>query len=321
MLGRVSLLRGELDQATGQLAAAMELGERHHWLSFLPWPQALLGQVLISQGDLEAAGTCLRQAFARACQIGDPCWEGISARGLAMVTAASGDVDGALRRAPRRRRPDQPPADPYRWLEVYVLDALCELGRAREHPQTHTWVETMLDRASRTGMRELGVRALLHGAALGDLGDAEVAALDRRRHRQPPTVGPGGGRGRSDREDSTMNQEQVGPGTKGVTVELLATVDLGPEIPGMEGRQLRMRMVTMEPGGTSARGTTIGAGPGPSTSWRARSPTIATGSRPTTGRAWAGPRTATRSTGSRTGARFPLWRSRSTSYSRSRPPI
>ena len=35
----------------------------------------------------------------------------------------------------------------------------------------------MLDRASRTGMRELGVRALLHGAALGDLGDAEVAAL------------------------------------------------------------------------------------------------------------------------------------------------
>lgn len=28
-----------------------------------------------------------------------------------------------------------------------------------------------------------------------------------------------------------------------------ATVDLGPEIPGMEGRQLRMRMVTIEPGG------------------------------------------------------------------------
>jgi quercetin dioxygenase-like cupin family protein len=36
---------------------------------------------------------------------------------------------------------------------------------------------------------------------------------------------------------------------RGVTVELLATVDLGPEIEGMEGRQLRMRMVTIEPGG------------------------------------------------------------------------
>ena len=37
--------------------------------------------------------------------------------------------------------------------------------------------------------------------------------------------------------------------TKGVTTELLATVDLGPEIDGMEGRELRMRKVTIEPGG------------------------------------------------------------------------
>ena len=37
--------------------------------------------------------------------------------------------------------------------------------------------------------------------------------------------------------------------SKGVTTELLATIDLGLEIEGMEGRQLRMRMVTIEPGG------------------------------------------------------------------------
>ena len=46
-----------------------------------------------------------------------------------------------------------------------------------------------------------------------------------------------------------MGDEQVAPETKGVTVTLLATVDLGAEIEGMEGRQLRMRMVTIEPGG------------------------------------------------------------------------
>ncbi len=39
------------------------------------------------------------------------------------------------------------------------------------------------------------------------------------------------------------------PETKGVDVQLLATVDLGPELAGLEGRQLRMRMVTMAPGG------------------------------------------------------------------------
>jgi quercetin dioxygenase-like cupin family protein len=55
--------------------------------------------------------------------------------------------------------------------------------------------------------------------------------------------------GRAQGEDSTMGDEQVAQETRGVTVELLATVDLGPEIEGMEGRQLRMRMVTIEPGG------------------------------------------------------------------------
>jgi quercetin dioxygenase-like cupin family protein len=46
-----------------------------------------------------------------------------------------------------------------------------------------------------------------------------------------------------------MSGEPVVPETKGVTVKLLSTVDLGPEIEGMAGRQLRMRMVTIEPGG------------------------------------------------------------------------
>ena len=48
---------------------------------------------------------------------------------------------------------------------------------------------------------------------------------------------------------TAMSDGQAGPQTKGVAVELLATVDLGPEIDGMEGRQLRMRKVTIEPGG------------------------------------------------------------------------
>jgi len=45
-----------------------------------------------------------------------------------------------------------------------------------------------------------------------------------------------------------MGNEQMAPETKGITVKLLATVNLGPEIEGMEGRQLRMRLVTFEPG-------------------------------------------------------------------------
>jgi hypothetical protein len=46
-----------------------------------------------------------------------------------------------------------------------------------------------------------------------------------------------------------MSNEQVAPVTRGVAVKVLATVDLAGEIEGMAGRQLRMRMVTIEPGG------------------------------------------------------------------------
>lgn len=46
-----------------------------------------------------------------------------------------------------------------------------------------------------------------------------------------------------------MSDELGAPETQGVTAELLATVDLGPEIEGMAGRQLRMRKVTFAPGG------------------------------------------------------------------------
>jgi quercetin dioxygenase-like cupin family protein len=45
-----------------------------------------------------------------------------------------------------------------------------------------------------------------------------------------------------------MRNDEAASETKGVAVKLLATLDLGPEIEGMAGRQLRMRMVTMEPG-------------------------------------------------------------------------
>ena len=68
-------------------------------------------------------------------------------------------------------------ADPYVWLDVYILDALCEMGTRHGHPATARWVEEMHERASRAGMRELTVRAMLHGARLGSRGDAEAAVL------------------------------------------------------------------------------------------------------------------------------------------------
>lgn len=46
-----------------------------------------------------------------------------------------------------------------------------------------------------------------------------------------------------------MNNEQGAPETRGVAVKILAAVDLAGEIESMAGHHLRMRMVTIEPGG------------------------------------------------------------------------
>jgi quercetin dioxygenase-like cupin family protein len=50
------------------------------------------------------------------------------------------------------------------------------------------------------------------------------------------------------REVSALSKEEAVPETRGVTSEVLTTVDLGLEIEGMAGRELRMRMFTFEPG-------------------------------------------------------------------------
>ena len=177
MRGRVDLLRGNLDDAAARLAESVALAERGHWLSFLPWPQALQGEVHLARHEPELARQTLERAFARACHLGDPCWEGISARGLALVAESAGRTGEAFDTLLDARTRSTRVADPYVWLHVHILDALCTLGRTHSHPETAHWVGTMRELASRTGMRELTVRALLHSAALGDAGDAAAAAL------------------------------------------------------------------------------------------------------------------------------------------------
>jgi hypothetical protein len=177
MLGRVHLLRGDLDDAAAEFDVSITLAEGDHWLSFLPWPQALRGEVQLLRADLDGAAHLLQQAFARACQLGDPCWEGVSARSLALLAEANGQVGEAFEiLADARVRTNRHP-DAYTWLDGYILDAQCQLGRQYAHPDTAGWARTLRDIASRSGMRELTVRALLHEAELGVDGSAAAAAL------------------------------------------------------------------------------------------------------------------------------------------------
>jgi hypothetical protein len=94
-----------------------------------------------------------------------------------MVAEATGETGRAFELLYDARARCNRVADPYRWLDVYILDAQSTLGRRHGHPETRAWVETMRERASRHAMKELVVRSMLHAAALGSRGDAAAAAL------------------------------------------------------------------------------------------------------------------------------------------------
>ena len=177
MIGRLHLLRGDLSVARTTLEAAIERGERERWLAFLPWPQSFLGEVALAEGDIDEAESLAGQAFARACQLGDPCWEGASARALALVASHRGDIEGAFTLLADARIRCNRVADSYVWLDAYILDTLCALGLRHHHPNSGQWITSMRVISSRTAMREMTVRALLHAAHAGDGEAAEGAQL------------------------------------------------------------------------------------------------------------------------------------------------
>ena len=161
VLGRLHLLRGELDDARVMLDAALVRVSAIGWTTFLPYPESYRAEVDLMAGDVDAAAERFEHAFSLGCQVGDPCWEGLACRGLGLVAAARGDLPRAfelLDEAPRRcrRLPDT-----YLWVEAYCLEALCAVGVAHGAASTGQWIDELDTIASRNGMRELLVRATM----------------------------------------------------------------------------------------------------------------------------------------------------------------
>ena len=133
----------------------MALVAAERWMAFAPWPESLRAEIDRTEGETSAADDRYTHAFALACQVGDPCWEGMSARGSGLLRADAGDVDGALRWledgvARATRLPDT-----YQWVSGYVLDATAGVTVAAGDPSAAAWV----DRLSEVGRAQRDARA------------------------------------------------------------------------------------------------------------------------------------------------------------------
>lgn len=175
-LGRARLLRGELGAARQALERALTLGRSERWIWVTPLPEAFLGEVEIREGNLEAAGRALEHSFAMACQVGDPCFESLSARSIGLLEAARGDAEAAVARLKEARMRLLTTPD-YTWSMAYALDALCSVAVRHGAEGASLWIHDLESLGARTGMREFVARAYLHQARLGDDSAIEAAKL------------------------------------------------------------------------------------------------------------------------------------------------
>ncbi len=175
MLARLLFTRGEIDDASALLDEALEVVDARGLIAFRPWPESFRAEIDLLRGDVDAAESRFEHAFAVGCEVGDPCWESIAARGLGLVAASRGDVVRALELladAPRlcRRLPDT-----YLWIEAYGLDALCSVAIEHRVDGVSEWVDHLESITARRGMRELLLHAALYRVQLGEPGALDVA--------------------------------------------------------------------------------------------------------------------------------------------------
>lgn len=176
-IGRSHLLRHELTAAREPLQRALEVARQLRWTAFIPLPESLLADVDLAEGRTEAAATAYEHAYELSLQLGDPCWEGMAARGIGLVADRRGDAETALRWVAEARTRCVRLPDAWLWVEAYCLDALCKLGVQHRRPEATRWISDLEALAARTGMRELVARAYLHRGRLGDRGAAQAARV------------------------------------------------------------------------------------------------------------------------------------------------
>jgi DNA-binding SARP family transcriptional activator len=177
LVGRSRFLREELSEARSALERSLAIAQETNWVAFEPWPESWLAEVELAAGEIPAGGNRFEHAWALACELGDPCWEGTAGQGLGRIACLNGDVAAGLRMLEQSRRVAASYPDTYVWVEAYALAQLAAAAIEFADRRAGRWIEDLSLLAARTGMRELAVRAWLLRAGLGDSRSLEPAAV------------------------------------------------------------------------------------------------------------------------------------------------
>lgn len=94
--GWTALVSHRLPMAVAWLGQSIDVVRSQQWTSFEPLPLVALAEANLAGGDHGASTEELERCFAVSCHLEDPCWEGASARMLALHHLRAGDHDAAI---------------------------------------------------------------------------------------------------------------------------------------------------------------------------------------------------------------------------------
>jgi len=186
-----------IDKAQAAAERSIAICDRERWNAFLPWPQAPRAHCLAAAGRCGEARDDAENAFALACQLGDPCWEGMAGRALALLALHAGDGAAATEWiTDARRRCDRLP-DRYVWISGFVALEQLEIAARLQPELVAPLARRLYQDALRMDLPEFTAWALIYQAEAGDSAhlplartlaadivnpelQARVAALERR---------------------------------------------------------------------------------------------------------------------------------------------
>ena len=150
--GWAQVRAGEQETAASWLRECLQLLSRSGWISFRPWPAAVLAEAELVVGHPDLV-LDLHQEFALSCQLADPSLESATARALALQIAGGGDTGGALTWVDEARRRVGRETDVCVGMQGAILATDIELStRQGAGDRAAASARTLLELAARTHM-------------------------------------------------------------------------------------------------------------------------------------------------------------------------
>ena len=174
-MARSLLLAGQVEDARAAAEQSIDICDRERWNAFVPRPQALRAHCLAAAGRCSEARDDAESAFALACQLGDPCWEGMAGRALALLAPQAGDPAAAGKWISDARRRCNRLPDRYVWVSGFVALGHLEIAASQQHELVMRLARRLCQDGLPADLPEFIAWALIYQAEAGDLANLPLA--------------------------------------------------------------------------------------------------------------------------------------------------